>query len=178
MLHRGTVLLWVCLTSSVLEALGGNPISTQPGHYCMTFQRGACPTGWIGWRDSCYKPMEMITNSWEIAMMACTDIGGWLAVPNSVEENAHILGLALEGTDGVWINCTDLKEEGSWECREQDKNVNFRDWGINEPNNDVGPGGEDCATIEQDGKWHDVACNNAWSSYGVVCKRSAPTILV
>ena len=167
MLHRGSVLLWMCLTSSVLEALGGNPISTQPGHYCMTFQRGACPTGWRGWRDSCYKPMEMITNRWEIAMMTCTDIGGWLVVPNSVEENAYIW--ALGDMDWVWINCTDIKEEGSWECLEQNKNVNFRNWGINSLFSEG-----KCAAIGRDGIWHDIPCNYALVQSHVVCKRSAP----
>lgn len=143
------------------------PTARYKGYHCKMLH-ATCPKGWTGWGNFCYKTIDQ-PMQWQPAVVACTAIGGWLAVPNTSEENAFMLSMATADTDGVWINCTDLKTENTWECLEQNKLViNLQNWALNEP--DDAASNEDCSVIEAgDKKWHDVICD--YKEYSVVCKQ-------
>ena len=69
--------------------------------------KGTCPNDWHQWGDNCYKVIEK--RPWSEARDECVRIGGVMAAPNTLDEDAHILKLTSVKT---WINCNDLETEG------------------------------------------------------------------
>ena len=88
-----------------------------------------------------------------------------MAVPGSEEENKFMAQVASKlNTDrGLWIDCTDKDEEGTWVCSEDDlTGSRYRNWESVQPNNYPGNGdgtGADFAEMWADGSgwWSDVS---------------------
>ncbi len=141
---------------------------------CFTFMydNSSCPESWHLWDNSCYMTTES-SFTWFKAIDECRNLGGILAAPSSTQENDLIVSLIPKG-GYVWIDCTDQDVEGTWECREGNVEVTYRNWYPNEPNNE---GDEDCAIISRAvglTEWHDVGCN--WVCR-VVCKMAGRPVL-
>ncbi|XP_033639036.1 galactose-specific lectin nattectin-like [Asterias rubens] len=134
----------------------------------------SCPESWHHWGDSCYR----ITDSnvlWSNAGDECGKLDGVLAAPSSSQENNVILDL-IENNEEVWIDCNDLEVEGTWECKEGNVEVSYRNGGDGEPNNYLG--NEHCALISKmygnRRQWLDGTCD---MRYSAVCKVPRKPIL-
>ena len=104
--------------------------------YTFMYDDSSCPESWHYWGTSCY----MVTGTkfaWSEARDECRNMGGVLAVPSSDQEHDVIVNLMLENTN-VWIDCNDLEVEGTWECKEGNVEVSYRNGGDGEPNNYLG----------------------------------------
>ena len=129
---------------------------------CLTFmyENPSCPKSWHYWGNSCYKITET-TFTWADANDECRQLGGVLALPSSDQENNFIAN-TFQNVEHCWIDCNDLDVEGSWECREGNVDITYRNWYAGEPNNS---GDEDCAVLSRIGgnkrEWHDVKCSRA-----------------
>lgn len=91
----------------------------------------------------------------------CRANGGRLAEPSSAEKDKALwdqLGPRVGTGEDVWIGLSDARKEGRWEAPTGELAA-FAAWRDGEPN-DVGPGGEDCATWGPgDGRWNDLPCD-------------------
>ncbi|XP_038062089.1 snaclec CHH-B subunit beta-like [Patiria miniata] len=134
-------------------------------------RRGACPSTWIKWGGKCYKAI-MVKLTWSEAKKECTKMGGAMVAPRSQEETDFLMTL-LPLQSQFWINCNDLKEEGTWKCQDGTDEVEYRNWWTlgEEPNNRRD---EDCAVVYLiSGEWIDVDCI---SLYRAMCVRPAPQL--
>ena len=109
---------------------------------------------------------------WDDAEAACAALGGHLAAPTTLVENAF-LSQIVPGNQDVWIGATDQGSEDvfTWTTGEA---FAFDHWRSDEPN-DGGSGGEDCAVMEGDNNipgegclWDDRDCGSG-SPY--LCER-------
>ncbi|XP_022103340.1 C-type lectin lectoxin-Enh6-like [Acanthaster planci] len=131
-------------------------MSSQP------IEGAKCPPGWLEWRQSCYLLLPDKMN-WYEAMEACDRPGlSGLAAPNSPDENDFIWHSIVKNTDGLWIACTDVVQEGVWVCGGQP--LTFSSWFGGNPRNDTHL---NCARVTvygapARGLWaDDVACGSA-----------------
>ncbi|XP_062974453.1 snaclec subunit B-like [Elgaria multicarinata webbii] len=81
---------------------------------------GFCQTGWVQYKDACYKAV-MERKNWNEAEMGCLSYGrnSHLASIHSAEENDfifHLMGKPLNYVEGkaYWIGAHDLFQEGSF----------------------------------------------------------------
>ncbi len=87
------------------------------GHYYSVFN-GYCPT-------------------WEDARDYCNDIGGYLAVITSKEENDTIFSyVTSNGYNNAYFGFTDREEEGVWKWVNGEMS-DYTNWGGSEPNNET-----------------------------------------
>ncbi|XP_071789577.1 tetranectin-like [Asterias amurensis] len=89
-------------------------------------------------------------------------MGGMMATPNTLEEESHLYDL---GGGGFWIDCNDIQEEGTWECKDGATDVDFRNWVDGQPE---GGAAWNCGFLWATG-WYDYPCD---ASYPAVCKKS------
>jgi hypothetical protein len=91
----------------------------------------------------------------------CKANGGQLAEPRTPEKDKALfaaLGPRAGNGEDVWIGLTDAAREGDWRSP-AGLAPTFTAWRAGEPNN-VGPGGENCATWGPlDGRWNDLRCD-------------------
>ncbi|XP_033627343.1 perlucin-like protein [Asterias rubens] len=120
-----------------------------------------CPAGWSKWNSHCYKFISE-HREWANAKDKCIEIGGVMATPNSLEEQSHLQSVTL----AIWIDCNDIEEEGTWECKDGATDVDFRSWGDGEPNSGIA---YNCGTLWPSG-WRDWQCGNG-DKAPVVCKQ-------
>ncbi|XP_071789703.1 C-type mannose receptor 2-like [Asterias amurensis] len=131
------------------------------------FRRAAketCPAGWSKWKNHCYKVTDEQLE-WANAKDKCIEMGGVMATPNTLEEQSHLLSLAKYVDTFIWIDCSDIQEEGTWECKDGTTDVDFRNWIDGQP--DSGATGN-CGRLFAPG-WGDVRCDLQYPS---VCKQS------
>lgn len=102
---------------------------------------------------------------WDAAQAACAALGGSLAAPTSLDENAFISQIAPSDRD-IWIGASDTAIEDSFAWVTGEPFV-FDHWREGEPN-DGGEDGEDCAVFEGDNNvagegclWDDRDCGGA-----------------
>ncbi|XP_071796371.1 perlucin-like [Asterias amurensis] len=142
---------------------------------CFIFVKPTCPKLWHQWGDACY----LITDTfikWSAARDECRILGGYLAVPSSLEENNAIGSLITEEHKRAWIDCTDQESDGKWVCMENGREVTYIHW--KENSQPSGNQGEDCAAINRNVDspkpyhWFDWRCDEIFPA---VCKRSLAT---
>ena len=167
--------VFLILASALLDSCYFKRVASQETQ-CFTFMshHSSCPESWHHWGDSCYR----ITDSnvlWSNAGDECGKLDGVLAAPSSSQENNVILDL-IENNEEVWIDCNDLEVEGTWECKEGNVEVSYRNGGDGEPNNYLG--NEHCALISKmygnRRQWLDGTCD---MRYSAVCKVPRKPIL-
>jgi hypothetical protein len=110
--------------------------------------------------------------SWEAARAACLAVGGHLAAPTSLVENAFLSQIAPDNRE-IWIGASDLLMEDVFVWVTGEPFV-FDHWREGEPN-DGGQNGENCAVIEGqnniDGEgceWDDRDCDDP---FPYLCER-------
>lgn len=112
--------------------------------------------------------------SWDDAEAACVALGGHLAAPTSLVENAFVSQI-VPGNEDVWIGATDEDSEDdfTWSTGEV---FLFDHWRLGEPND--GGNGEDCAVMEGDNNiigqgclWDDKDCGDDGVSFPYLCER-------
>ena len=86
-----------------------------------------------------------------------------LAVIDNIDDNGELAGLAMDSIGpsmigDVWIGFSDRggQNEGNWRWVDEDGNRLWTNWDDGEPNDRNG--GEDCAALKPDYKWHDIDC--------------------
>ncbi|NXI95310.1 CL17A protein, partial [Psophia crepitans] len=123
-----------------------------------------CPTGWQQFAKSCYF-FSVTTKPWSVAKDSCSEFDAHLVIVDS-EQESTFLARHIAQNKVYWLGLTDMYKEGDWQWVDG-RSLSLSFWNSGEPNN-VGPYGENCATIYSNGHWNDVACSNAeaW-----VCER-------
>ncbi len=111
--------------------------------------------------------------TWDDAEAACAALGGHLAAPTSLAENALASQIVPDDED-LWIGATDDPDEDDFTWTTGEPFV-FDHWRSGEPN-DGGNGGEDCAVVEGDNNifgqgclWDDRDCE---ADFGYLCERA------
>ena len=112
------------------------------------------------------------------ATTSCAAINMTLPIVHSDTENDKLKDfLKREGVDKIWLGASDAAEEGSWVWQDE-KKMNFSNWGSGEPNNGRGAG-EDCllttygswkANLPSGGGWNDERCGGKQT---LICQSSA-----
>ncbi|KAM6226057.1 C-type lectin domain family 10 member A-like [Porphyrio hochstetteri] len=124
-----------------------------------------CPTGWQQFFRTCYY-FSTITKPWLAAKEFCSNFNAHLVIVDSEQENKFLANHIMDNRV-FWLGLSDTHKEGDWKW-ENGQSLSLSFWSSGEPNN-VGQHGEDCATINPNGRWNDVICANgeAW-----ICERS------
>lgn len=112
---------------------------------------------------TCYAYFGTLT-SWGNAAVACTGLGGHLAVPTSAAENGLILPLPTDllNAPDVWLGGSDQVSEMTWTWVTNEPFV-FDNWRAGEPNDgNSDTVAEDCMVLEADmsGTWDDRGCGS------------------
>jgi hypothetical protein len=100
---------------------------------------GPAPQDAVKFEGHAYKFFPDVL-TWHQAKSRCEELGGHLAVIDSVAENNFIVDLARKGIfkrenmDGVWLGATDEKQEGQWRWIDGTA-LEFNVWGPGQPNN-------------------------------------------
>ncbi|XP_071790302.1 C-type lectin lectoxin-Enh6-like [Asterias amurensis] len=93
-----------------------------------------------------------------------------MTAPGSAEEGAYLESLTVVNT---WINCNDLTSQGTWECKDLDTYIGYRNWAEGNPDNY--DGNERCVEIwRQSALWNDAGC---YWDHPSVCKQSLTKIV-
>ncbi|XP_067877342.1 C-type lectin domain family 10 member A-like isoform X2 [Heterodontus francisci] len=125
-----------------------------------------CPPNWYQFNQGCYY-FSTRKGSWQFATQQCSLKNSHLLVINSILEQNFIKVAANPSM--YWIGLSDVAIEGNWQWVD---GTNFRSsptfWADGEPNNMQN--GEDCAHIDDKGRWNDNKCS---SSYSWICEKKA-----
>ena len=154
--------------------MGVLTVSSMPNEdTCFAPSRGPCPPSWQNLGDYCYYVTTQLFNFTK-AREGCKELGGFLAVPQHEKETEFIVDLIRLGIAGApdfgkgWINC--LEDDGTWQCSEGGKLIEYRNWASDQPQNND----ESCAMMQkqangtENGKWHDNGCQH---EFPAVCKK-------
>ncbi|CAO2630914.1 CD209 antigen-like protein 2 [Lemmus lemmus] len=146
------------LTHSSLEKIQQqlNQINVSVAGLCRP-----CPWGWELFQGSCYL-FSRTLGSWEASVASCQNLGGYLVIINSFEEQLFLKYWHIRKNELTWIGLSDQRHEGSWRWVDGTplglSVCSF--WKEGEPNNN---GDEDCVELLEE-KWNDVRCaaKNFW----------------
>ncbi|XP_006105151.1 asialoglycoprotein receptor 2 [Myotis lucifugus] len=116
-----------------------------------------CPVNWLEHDGSCYW-FSRSGLTWPQAEKYCQLENAHLVVINSREEQRFIA--QHSSPFHTWIGLTE--SDGSWKWVDgTDYGNSYRNWAFGEPNNWQGHeegGNEDCAEVQDDGRWNDDFC--------------------
>ena len=118
----------------------------------------------------CYLGFTAPAITWADAELACEASGGYLAVPESADENALVRSAHL--VDGLWIGVTDQVAEAETSAAGFRRvtgaviGTGYHGFSATEPNNS---GNEDCGQMNGNATaWNDLPCTNTLPAY--VCE--------
>ena len=146
----------------------------------------ACPSDWTNeWGSWEYKRCDDKVD-WQQAESICIQQGdgSHLVSICGPEENDHVVGLykGVSGNDDFWIGYhqdpADSPKKENWVWTDEQPADCYKNWKKNEPNDNSGPGSENCAHVYPDswrdathyGQWNDDSCA---SLHRFVCKKPA-----
>ncbi|KAH9510371.1 hypothetical protein Btru_042928 [Bulinus truncatus] len=115
--------------------------------------------------------------SWTYAQATCITNGGYLAELDSEDELTFLRGFLNsvgKHYDYVFLGGTDLRDEGNWRNRFEDKIIPNLKWQSGQPDNDHG--NEHCLSLTEDSKWgmNDLYCYlTDYDRIGFVCEIAA-----
>ena len=106
---------------------------------------------------------------WQTAKKICEEKGGYLAIPNDINENDMILsGLKCTSNTLAWIGISDIENEGVWKDVKGNV-IQYTNWSYPQPDNYGGR--EDYGHMYEDGTWNDANCGcNCCNNVGFVCE--------
>ncbi|XP_022107988.1 perlucin-like protein [Acanthaster planci] len=116
---------------------------------CVASIRRSCPDTWSQWDGKCYKKLP-VNLPWAEAREECIKMGSALVMPQSQEETEFIVNNKVVF---FWINCNDLRVEGSWDCEDDRKLVQYTNRKAGESSNSSD---QDCAWQQTSGAWNDT----------------------
>ncbi|XP_033761145.1 lectin BRA-3-like isoform X2 [Pecten maximus] len=112
------------------------------------------------YENFCYL-FESMPVSWNRAKLNCIQIGAYLARPDTSSKDTFLETHPQRKDTAYWVGATDMDVEGTWRWTDNDEDVNFSNWGANQPNN--WGSGQDCLSIGYetggDRVWNDDDCN-------------------
>lgn len=114
------------------------------------------PKGAVAWNGHKYMAVRNICR-WHEARKACEEMGGYLVIIGTAEEQnalATLLTRSGMGRNSFWIGATDEEREGVWKWVDGSP-VGWTNWNPREPNN---VGGEHYAEMVagDNGRWNDL----------------------
>ncbi|XP_006900871.1 PREDICTED: C-type lectin domain family 17, member A [Elephantulus edwardii] len=114
--------------------------------------RVTCPEGWLPFEGKCYY-FSPNTKPWDAARKFCQENYSHLVIISSPAEQKFVA--SAHGSPRVyWLGLTDKNQEGVWKWLDGSP-VTLSFWDPQEPNN---LWNEDCASMNRDGTWNDLAC--------------------
>ena len=143
----------------------------------------SCPSPWLPLATGCYLLLDSPTN-WVDGRARCHQEGASLVEIETQEEQDALAEEVLKrnGTHyGFWIGLVDREGKGVWKW-ESGKELNFTDWGPDQPSNFLG---HDCGSLwlglsgDKKGQWDDRRCSLSMAGsllYGAVCEFTSTTI--
>ncbi|XP_077993134.1 macrophage mannose receptor 1-like [Glandiceps talaboti] len=151
--------------SDVIEC---DDIDHRRGLYSQTMR---CPSGWHMYNDRCFQAFDQDGSvSWSDAEDRCENLGGYLAVVDSLDVNEFLVSIANLSTHYYWIGLHDIGTEGTFvwvDGTPYDPAQANWDGGQPDNYNDV----EDCAIIWANGRWNDRGCDYTLTGY--LCQHEA-----
>lgn len=150
-----------------------------------TILRGQCETGWVSGpypANSCYL-FSVATSTWSGAQQFCRNLGGHLAILDSMDEIMWMRGVRsfypqLQNTGQVFVG--GFKESGSGQWLWQGNTTNYpilaSDWGVGQPDN-ASPG-QSCLALfskRTDRDW-GYRFDDFWCSRSIpfICEKKVP----
>ncbi|KAL4217630.1 hypothetical protein ACF0H5_022372 [Mactra antiquata] len=137
---------------------------------------GACPAGWVQFKQSCYLLHSQKTN-WYESELVCKGHHSTLAIVTDKDENDFIKNTIRNAHSGendahVWLGAGDDVVEGHFLWYGTDEHLTFTNWGPNEPNSVPLNINEDCLVYwaQYDWEWADYDCHQQCFS---VCEKQA-----
>ncbi len=150
-----TVTIWYD-EDTKLWGVEGDNITTEFKDYPIEIPVN--PSKGIEYKGHYYKIFKDVCQSWDDAMLYCSNMGGYLATISSQEENDFLFKYMKScGYDNAYFGFTDKDNEGVWEWVSGEDTA-YTNWHEAEPNNENGNGDEDYAMFYwkfSDGTWND-----------------------
>uniref|UniRef100_A0A1A7Z146 Asialoglycoprotein receptor 1 n=1 Tax=Iconisemion striatum TaxID=60296 RepID=A0A1A7Z146_9TELE len=159
---------------SVLNSLSRNVASLKCSVQLIINNSSAghcCPLDWISFGSNCYRfSTEFL--SWNKSKEWCENQDAHLVVLNSDQEWDFVTKHSIPGV--YWVGLTDGRT-GRWEWVNQTPyRMERRRWSPGQPDSwtghSLGPGDEDCAQLNQDGRLNDLHCN---IDLNFICQKSS-----
>lgn len=120
-------------------------------------QNTCCPVHWLEHDGSCYW-FSRSGLTWPEAERYCQLEDSHLVTINSREEQEFIA--QHSSLFHIWIGLTET--DGAWKWVDgTDYRNSYKNWGVGQPNNWQGHkdgADEDCAEVQEDGRWNDDYC--------------------
>jgi len=141
-----------------------------------------CPDGWVdSGANGCFKLLHTQVGSRHEGLVACENIGGYLAEPRS-QAQADFLGSLADiefeilGLKSWWVGLSDQGHEGRWIWEHSVTDVDYTNWAAGFPTPDDNLA--DCALMNGDFGWQWTDADCSTESATVICQMgdtSAPT---
>ncbi len=133
-----------------------NASSKYNGNFTINLTPGASHINEVNYSKGHAYAISDETLLWDDAKQACEDMGGYLVVIDSEEENDLICDLAKDaGKDGyLALGYSDAENEGRW-IWVNGSNNGYTNWNGGEPNNGLGWNHQNHAYMYSSGKWDD-----------------------
>mmetsp|Transcript_6959 Transcript_6959/g.9338 ORF Transcript_6959/g.9338 Transcript_6959/m.9338 type:complete len:1729 (+) Transcript_6959:360-5546(+) len=110
-----------------------------------------CPYGYTDYGSTCYKVHNQ-GKKWHRAKAICHSEGADLLSIESADDNNHFTGHV---ETSIWIGLNDISDEGDFVWSDGTA-LNYTAWDADD--SDEYAEGEDCAELDNEGVWHDIAC--------------------
>ena len=147
----------------------------------------ACGADWtlkeFNYGTLCYRAFNDAL-AWPDAEQYCKSVGGHLVSIHSKEENDFVLTVLDKGVfddDDFWVGAhqqpLDSPPAQNWTWSDSTPQI-YANWSNNEPNDNGGPGSENCISVYGDavnlggaeGTWNDAPCGD---KFEYICKKPA-----
>jgi hypothetical protein len=157
-------------TSSTAQTKSGSLTASKIFESCTG---GASSARWTtNGNYHCYIRFDNFASSFYSARRACENLGGYLVIITSSDEQNFIVNNLLSGTSSpYWIGFSDARVEGQWEwitgeIGVVDDNAIYTNWIAAEPSS------EDCAVIQPTAsmKWNALPCSVNSNFY--ICEKN------
>jgi hypothetical protein len=156
------------------EAPATTPTTAVPTEPPTTLPPFICPEGWVDSKTGCFKLLHTEVVNRHEALVACENIGGYLAEPKSSEQASFLASLAdieseILGVKTWWIGLSDQGHEGRWIWEHSVSEATFTDWAEGFPTEDEN-NLVDCVLMNGDHGWQWTDADCTTGSAPAICQ--------